>query len=100
MSAWSLAILQLAAAQPSAPLPDIELRANVRAREVVIRQQGEASLMLRADPGETAPVEVERSEPAGATRYRNLEIKLRGTAKIAPQDRPQQGKSDETISPR
>ncbi|MFA9201914.1 MAG: hypothetical protein ACEQR8_12225 [Cypionkella sp.] len=88
MPGLALAVLQLAAGQPAvaaepAPPPDIELTARVSAREVTVRQAGEASLAVRVSPGEAPPVEVARSAPAGAERYRNLTITLRGAARVA-----------------
>lgn len=103
MPGLALALLQLAAAQPAAPPPDIELSVRVRAREVTVRQEGEASLRLRVSPGEAPPVEVRRSAPAGAARYRNLAIDVRGAARIADPnaspDQSQQGTDDEAPPP-
>lgn len=60
---------------PSAP-PDVELKARAEAREVSIEQEGPIRLELRAEPGLT-DVKVERSQPPGATSYRNLTIDAR-----------------------
>lgn len=95
----SLVFLQLATAQVPATLPDIELNARVRAREAVVRSSGEARLTLSVEPGDAPPVQVSRSAPAGAERYRNLTIDLRATARIADPESSQQGKTDEDTSP-
>ncbi len=104
MPGLALALLQLAAAQPAAPPPDIELTARVRAREVTVRQDGTAALELRVSPGVAPPVEVRRSAPAGAQSYRNLTIDLRAAARIAdplapPPPPSQQGTTDEVTPP-
>ena len=102
MPGLALALLQLAAPQAAAPLPDIELSARVRARAVTVRQQGEASLALRVSPGEAPPVAVERSAPEGASSYRNLTISVRGAVRIAdPLASPdtQKGTTDEVTPP-
>ena len=103
MPGLALALLQLAALQAAAPPPDIELTARVRAREVTVRQQGEASLGLRVSPGEAPPVEVERSAPAGAQTYRDLTISVRGAVRLADPSstppQPQQGTTYERTPP-
>jgi hypothetical protein len=103
MPGLALALLQLAAPQAAAPLPNIELSARVRAREVTVRQEGEASLALRVSPGEAQPVEVRRSAPAGAQSYRNLTISVRGAVRFAdPLASPnptKQGTTDEVTPP-
>jgi hypothetical protein len=103
MPGLALALLQLAAAQPELPPADIELTARVRAREVEVRQEGEASLRLRVSTGEAPPVEVERSAPAGAKSYRNLAITVRGAVRLADPNAapplPKQGNENETTPP-
>lgn len=47
-----------------------------------VKQQGEAKLEVRADPGVAEPVRVQRSAPAGRTSYRNLTITLDAEARI------------------
>lgn len=64
-----------AAGIPAAPA-DVELRVQVKAREVRIEQEGPITVRLRAEPGDT-DIQVERSHPAGASRYRNLAINAR-----------------------
>lgn len=68
----------VSATAPSAP-PDIELTAQVRAREVTIAQEGSIVLRLEVEPGVT-DVEVARNQPAGARSYRNLTIDARVAA--------------------
>lgn len=66
------------AAAPAAP-PDIELTAQVRAREVTIAQEGPIVLRLEVEPGLT-DIEVTRNQPGGARSYRNLTIDARVAA--------------------
>ena len=101
MSGLGLLFFQLAAAQTGAPPPDIEVTARVQAREVTIRQDGEARIELHAEPGVAPPVRVERSAPPGARSYRNLTIDLHGQARLsAPdQDQSRQGNNDGTRQP-
>lgn len=68
-------------AMPSTP-PDVELTARVEAREVRIEHDGPIRLELRAEPGVT-DVLVERSQPAGASSYRDLVIEARVAAWLA-----------------
>jgi hypothetical protein len=74
-------IAQAVAAPGAAPArpPDVELTARVSAREVTIEQEGPIRLQLRAEPGLT-DVAVERSQPTGASSYRNLVIDARVAA--------------------
>jgi hypothetical protein len=102
MSGLASVFLQLAATQPVAPAPDIELKARVNAREVTVQQQGKASLELRVSPGVAPPVVVERSQPAGAPAYRNLTVEVRGAVRIADPSSSQpeqQGTNDEVTPP-
>lgn len=99
MPGLCLALLQLASSSQGAPPPDIEINARVTAREVVVRQSGEASLSLRASPGEAMPVEVERSAPKGATRYRNLTLKVHGAARISEPRTHETGTNTDDNSP-
>lgn len=92
----SLVLLQLATAQAPTPLPDIELSARVRAREVLVRQEGEAHLSLKVEPGVAPPIEVKRSAPPGAQRYRNFTIDLRAAARIADPVLSPQGNTNES----
>jgi hypothetical protein len=79
MTLGALLLIMQASAEPAgAPAmpPDVELKARVEAREVLIEQEGPIRLELRAEPGIT-DVKVERSQPAGAQTYRNLVIDAR-----------------------
>ena len=87
LAASFLAIAQAASA--AAPLPDIELNARVRAREVRIVQQGRASAEVFVEPEAAQRIEVERNLPRGSARYRNLDIKVAVEGRIAdPQTGP------------
>ena len=74
-------LLQSAAAPPA----DIQIDINARARSVEIERKGEAELTVRAEPDGGSLVEA-RAEPAaeGRTKLRNVEVKVRGEARIAP----------------
>ena len=76
-------LLLQAAAQPSAPLPDIELNIRARARSVEIEQKGEAKLRVAAEPdaGSLADVRV-APEAAGRTKLRNVDVNVRAEARI------------------
>jgi hypothetical protein len=74
---------QLVAPAAAEPQPDIEIRARVHAERVEVRQESEARLDLRVEPGVAPPVQVERSAPAGQRTYRNLTIELKAAARIA-----------------
>lgn len=83
MPGLCLALLQLASSNPGSLPADIEITARASAREVVVRQSGEASITLYASPGDASPVQVERSAPKGAGRYRNLTVTVHGTARLS-----------------
>lgn len=83
MSLGAILLIAQATAAP-AVAPDVELRAHVQAREIAIEQEGPIQLDLRADPGST-DVKIERSQPAGAQRYRNLTIDARLAAYLKQQ---------------
>ena len=89
MSIVGLILVAQAAAVPAAdaaPPPDIEIRAHADIRSLKIRSEGTARLELHAEPGDTPPVAVERSAPAGSKSYRNLSIDIHGIARLtAPQ---------------
>ena len=75
----------LAPATPvaTAPTPDVSITARVRAREVKIEQQGEASARVYVKPSAAETIEVERNLPRGQTTYRNLDLKLTVEARLA-----------------
>lgn len=72
-----------AAAMPTLSPPDVELSARVEAREITIEQDAPVRLKVHAEPGVT-DLEVKRSQPAGARRYRNLTIDARLAAWLSP----------------
>ena len=77
-------ILMLAAAVGSgAALPDIEINARVRAREVKIEQQGQASARVRLEPSGDQRIDVERNLPRGRATYRNLDLRLDVEGRLA-----------------
>ena len=82
LAAAFLSIAQATAAQ-AAPLPDVSITARVRAREVKVEQQGEASARVYVNPSAVETVEVERNLPRGQARYENLDIKLTVEARLA-----------------
>jgi len=84
MSIMGLILVAQAAAPAVAAPPDIEIHAHADIRSVQIRSQGQAQLTLHAEPGDAPPVEVVRSAPPGATKYRNLRIDLHGFARLKP----------------
>ena len=83
----ALLLLATATATPTGAgieqLPDIEIHATVRAREVTIAQQGRASAAVRVEPSAGETVEVERNLPKGQQSYRNLAIELTLEARVA-----------------
>lgn len=90
--------LLLAAAASTAPanLPDIEIAARVKAREVRIEQQGRASAEVRVEPEAGKRIEVERNLPKGRSAYRNLDLALKIEGRLAgpiasPENTSQQG---------
>lgn len=87
-----LALLILAqAAQPApapqdsrtAPPPDIEIRAEIRAREVEIERADPVRVDLTAEPEERRAERAERSQPAGNRSYRNLTIRTYHAINVA-----------------
>lgn len=88
-------VAQLAAPLASGTAPDIEIRARVRAERVEVKQQGKAEVELRVDPGETEPVQVERSAPAGQRSYRNLTVDVRAAVHIADPNAATPGSDDD-----
>lgn len=82
----AMAVDPPAAMPPQArPAPDLEITAHVEARSLEIRQQGTAQAQVTVDPGHGA-IEVRRSQPERATRYRNFEIDARVAAFVSLDD--------------
>lgn len=94
MMTGAILLIAQASAAPAAvqASPDVELRAQLRAREVRIEQDGPIRVELRAEPGIT-DISVERSQPAGAQSYRNLTIDARVAAWLSQDDGPKAGVS-------
>lgn len=59
-----------------APLPDIEIHAQVQAREVRVEQEGRAAASVFVEPEGAKRIEVELNQPRGQSSYRNLELTL------------------------
>jgi len=77
----SLFLLQ-AAASPQT-LPDIELNALVRARQVTIEKQGNAELSVTTSPDGGNVVDVRAPKANGRRELRNVEVRVRAEARIA-----------------
>jgi hypothetical protein len=89
-------LLAAAASTATANLPDVEIAARVRAREVRIEQQGRASAEVRVEPEAAKRIEVERNLPKGRSTYRNLDLTLKIEGRLAdqvasPENTSQQG---------
>jgi hypothetical protein len=63
--------------------PDIELRANVRARQVTIEKQGEARLTVTTNPEGDNLVDVRAPRANGRKTLRNVNVSLQAEARIA-----------------
>lgn len=75
-----LMLIQAAAAAP----PDIELRADVRARSVTIEKKGDARLTVTTSPdGGGNIVDVRAPDAEGRKTLRNVEVRVRAEARIA-----------------
>lgn len=75
--------------------PDIALYARARAREVTIEKQGEARLTVTADPDGGNRVDVIAPRANGRRTLRNVEVIVRGEARIAE---PGRGRSPTQIN--
>ena len=88
-------LLQTAAA----PLPDIELNADVRARSVTIEKKGATRLTVTTSPdGGGNIVDVRAPEGNGAKTLRNVRVSVRAEARIAdplqaPNNNPEQAET-------
>ena len=71
-----------AAAQPAAA-PDIQLDIHATIREVRIRQNGDTSLELHAEPDGGTQVDVDRPDANGRHRLRNVDVRVKAEARIA-----------------
>jgi hypothetical protein len=88
-----LILAQAAAAQ----LPDIELKANVRARSLTISKQGEARLTVRTEPEGANLVDVKAPKANGRKTINNVSVDVRAEARIA--DISIERKEAETVPP-
>jgi len=82
MPGLGLLFAQLAA-PAAASLPDIELRARVHADDVRIEQQGKAEARVHVEPSGGQTIDVQRNQPKGSSRYRNLEMTVQIDARLA-----------------
>lgn len=91
-------LLFQAAAQP---VPDIELNATVRARQVTIEKQGNAELTVSARPDAGSLVEVRAPKANGRKTLNNVQVNVRAEARIGdPQQAPQNNPAEaETPTP-
>jgi uncharacterized protein (DUF58 family) len=95
-----LPILALLQAAAPAPAPDIELNVHIRAKRVTIEQQGEAKLIVHAEPdGGASRVETSvQPKPEGRRELRNVTVDVHAQASLAE---PSQNRADvETAPPR
>lgn len=76
-------LMTAAAAALGGQLPDIEIDARVKAKQVTIERQGRASARVRLEPNGADRVEVERNLPPGQTTYRNLDLRLKVEGRLA-----------------
>jgi hypothetical protein len=63
--------------------PDIELRADVRARQVTIEKQGDARLTVTTSPEGANLVDVQAPRANGRKTLRNVNVSVRAEARIA-----------------
>lgn len=77
-----LALLLVAQAAP-VQLPDIEINARVRARELSVEQRGEAQLRVRAEPFGAERVEIDAPRLNGQTTLSNVTVDLHASATIS-----------------
>ena len=74
--------------QAAAPPADIELDIRADIRDVRIERSGEASLEVRG--GEDSIVVVEAPAADGRRRMRNVAVRIKAEARIAPPEAPAQ----------
>ncbi|MFN3388117.1 MAG: hypothetical protein ACK40O_04245 [Allosphingosinicella sp.] len=91
-------LLYLLLQSAAAPPPDIQLDIDLKARSVEIERRGEAALTVRAEPDGGSAVEAATAPaPEGRRKLRNVRVKVRGEARIAPP--AQIGEAGETPAP-
>ena len=87
--------------QAAAQAPDIELRANVRARSVTLEKDGSASLTVTSSPNGGNVVDVRAPKANGRRKLRNVEVNVRAEGRIGDPAQPPQNIAEqpETRSP-
>ncbi|WP_144037371.1 hypothetical protein [Sphingomonas sp. TZW2008] len=75
-------LLIVAAFQAAMTLPDVELRAQVRAKSVLVEQRGTSRLSVRAEPDGGSVVRVQ-APPAQRT-LNNVTVTVDAAARVAP----------------
>jgi hypothetical protein len=75
-------LLLLAQAAPPQSAPDIALNATIRARQVTIEKQGNASLIVTTSPDGGNVVDVRAPKADGRRELRDVEVKVRAEARI------------------
>jgi len=88
-------IFLMLAAQATATLPDIELKADVRARSVTVEKQGEARLSLTTQPEGANIIDVQAPKANGRKTLRNVRINVRAEARIGDPQQARQGKAEQ-----
>jgi hypothetical protein len=84
-------LLTLCLLQAAAQAPDIELKANVRARSLTIEKKGDARLTLTTNPDGGNIVAVQAPKADGRKTIRDVNVALDAKARIAdPMQMPQQ----------
>lgn len=76
-------LISLLMAQAAVQLPDIQLKATVRARSLTIVKQGEASLAIRTEPEGPDLVDVRAPKANGRKTIRNVAVDVNAEAHIA-----------------
>lgn len=90
-------LVSLLLLQAAAQMPDLELRANVRARSLTIHKQGDAKLAIRTSPEGADVVDVRAPKANGRKTIRDINVHVRAEAKIG---KSQQGRVEgETSQP-
>lgn len=69
--------------QAAAQLPDIEIRATMKADALTIQKNGEASLIVHSAPDGGNVVEVQAPKANGRKTIRNVAVDVRAEARIA-----------------
>jgi hypothetical protein len=85
--------------QVAAQAPDIELNAEVRAREVTIEKQGNASLTVTTSPEGRNLVDVRAPKANGRKTLRNVRATVRAEARIADPESQTANNPDQAATP-